>query len=62
MSNFNEKTSERAESAVRNHVIWSMGAGFIPIPVADFASGSCCTTRHGKKAVQYFKLILRNRG
>ncbi len=38
MSNFNEKTSERAESAVRNHVIWSMGAGFIPIPVADFVA------------------------
>ena len=34
--NNNEDLSERAESAVRNHVIWSMGAGFIPIPIADF--------------------------
>lgn len=34
--NNNEDLSQRAESAVRNHVIWSMGAGFIPIPIADF--------------------------
>jgi uncharacterized protein (DUF697 family) len=34
--NNNEDLNERAESAVRNHVIWSMGAGFIPIPIADF--------------------------
>ena len=32
----NEDLNQRAESAVRNHVIWSMGAGFIPIPIADF--------------------------
>lgn len=32
----NEDLGQRAESAVRNHVIWSMGAGFIPIPIADF--------------------------
>ena len=34
--NNNDNLNERAESAVRNHVIWSMGAGFIPIPIADF--------------------------
>ncbi len=37
-NNNNKDVSERAESAVRNHVIWSMGAGFIPIPVADFVA------------------------
>ncbi len=36
--NNNEDLAERAESAVRNHVIWSMGAGFIPIPIADFVA------------------------
>ena len=36
--NNNEDLNERAESAVRNHVIWSMGAGFIPIPIADFVA------------------------
>lgn len=31
------KTSnESAESIIKNHVIWSMGAGLIPIPFADF--------------------------
>ncbi len=40
MSNKNnsEDLNERSESAVRNHVIWSMGAGFIPIPIADFVA------------------------
>jgi len=40
MSNNNNKEdlNERAEAAVRNHVIWSMGAGFIPIPIADFVA------------------------
>lgn len=37
-NNNNEDQNERAESAIRNHVIWSMGAGFIPIPVADFVA------------------------
>lgn len=40
MSNNNNKEdlNERSEAAVRNHVIWSMGAGFIPIPIADFVA------------------------
>ncbi len=25
-----------ANSIIKNHMIWSMGAGFIPIPIADF--------------------------
>lgn len=31
-----EDLSPRADRAIRNHVMWSMGAGFIPLPVADF--------------------------
>ncbi len=27
--------TEEANSIVKNHMMWSMGAGFIPIPVAD---------------------------
>jgi uncharacterized protein (DUF697 family) len=37
-SNSNSNKAERrkhADTVVRNHVIFSMGAGFIPIPVAD---------------------------
>jgi len=29
------KTSH-ANSIIKNHMIWSMGAGFIPVPIADF--------------------------
>jgi uncharacterized protein (DUF697 family) len=36
MSDNNNDRSKRAEKTVRNHVLWSMGAGFIPFPVADF--------------------------
>lgn len=32
----NNDPGKRAERTVRNHVMWSMGAGFIPFPVADF--------------------------
>lgn len=28
--------SRRADKIIRNHVAWSMGAGLIPIPIADF--------------------------
>ena len=27
---------ENANSVIKNHIIWSMGAGFIPVPIADF--------------------------
>ncbi|HMP30389.1 MAG TPA: DUF697 domain-containing protein [Saprospiraceae bacterium] len=27
--------TESADSIIKNHMIWSMGAGFIPIPIAD---------------------------
>jgi uncharacterized protein (DUF697 family) len=37
MSKNNDKdNTKRAEKSIRNHVLWSMGAGFIPFPVADF--------------------------
>lgn len=32
----NEKRKKKANSIVRNHIIWSMGTGLIPIPVLDF--------------------------
>jgi len=34
-----KKVTDRKDSAnsiVKNHMIWSMGAGFIPVPIADF--------------------------
>ncbi|MGK0315133.1 MAG: hypothetical protein ACI86M_001361, partial [Saprospiraceae bacterium] len=27
--------TEMANSVIQNHMIWSMGAGFIPVPIAD---------------------------
>ncbi len=33
---FEEKRKESADMVIRNHVVWSMGAGFIPVPIADF--------------------------
>ncbi|MCB0654515.1 MAG: DUF697 domain-containing protein [Saprospiraceae bacterium] len=27
---------DHAQDIIRNHMIWSMGAGFIPVPIADF--------------------------
>lgn len=31
---------QKAEQTIRNHMIWSMGAGFIPLPLADLFSVS----------------------
>jgi len=31
-----EERIENANSVIKNHMIWSMGAGLIPVPVADF--------------------------
>lgn len=28
--------ASHANSIIRNHMVWSMGAGFIPVPIADF--------------------------
>lgn len=35
MSDKND-TRDSANSIIKNHMIWSMGAGFIPVPIADF--------------------------
>lgn len=32
----NKNNKQNADSIIRNHMIWSMGAGLIPVPVADF--------------------------
>jgi uncharacterized protein (DUF697 family) len=41
MSNNKSDRSKHADTVIRNHIIFSMGAGFIPIPVADiFAVGA----------------------
>jgi uncharacterized protein (DUF697 family) len=32
----NAERNRLANTVIKNHMIWSMGAGFIPIPVADF--------------------------
>ena len=31
-----DNRTENANAIVKNHMIWSMGAGLIPIPIADF--------------------------
>ncbi len=31
-----ENKSSHANTIIKNHIIWSMGAGFIPVPIADF--------------------------
>lgn len=31
----NDKRREAANSIIRNHIIWSMGTGFIPVPIVD---------------------------
>ena len=34
--NKDKGTTTHANSIIKNHMIWSMGAGFIPVPIADF--------------------------
>lgn len=36
MSNHNTSNrGDHADTIIKNHMIWSMGAGFIPVPIAD---------------------------
>lgn len=35
MSSEKSSKSKHAETVIRNHVIWAMGTGFIPVPIAD---------------------------
>jgi uncharacterized protein (DUF697 family) len=32
----NKENNEKADTIIRNHMVWSMGAGLIPVPIADF--------------------------
>lgn len=32
----NSERSKHADTIIRNHMMWSMGAGLIPVPIADF--------------------------
>ncbi len=36
MSKNDDGRNAHANSIIKNHMIWSMGAGFIPVPIADF--------------------------
>ena len=31
-----ENRIENSDKIIRNHIVWSMGAGLIPVPIADF--------------------------
>ncbi len=31
-------TADSAEAVIRQHVIWSVGAGLVPVPIADFVA------------------------
>lgn len=33
---YEEKRRQSTDMVIRNHIMWSMGAGFIPVPIADF--------------------------
>jgi len=35
-NNERNEREQNADSIIKNHMIWSMGAGFIPVPIADF--------------------------
>ena len=35
MSENGTTRAKHADSIIRNHMIWSMGAGFIPVPIVD---------------------------
>lgn len=32
----NKDIQQKADAIIKNHMIWSMGAGLIPVPIADF--------------------------
>jgi uncharacterized protein (DUF697 family) len=36
MAKKEKDTKDSANTVIKNHMIWSMGAGFIPVPIADF--------------------------
>ena len=38
MKNIDDIKNDSSELIIKNHMIWSMGAGFIPVPLLDFAA------------------------
>jgi len=38
MKEIDDIKNDSAELVIKNHMIWSMGAGFIPVPLLDFAA------------------------
>lgn len=32
----NKGSKEKADTIIKNHMVWAMGAGLIPVPIADF--------------------------
>ncbi len=40
MSEFNTDRDKHADTIIRNHVLWTMGTGFIPVPIADVFAAS----------------------
>ena len=36
MAENNKERTKHANTVIKNHVVWSMGAGFIPVPIVDF--------------------------
>lgn len=38
MKDIDDIKNDSAEMIIKNHMVWSMGAGFIPIPLLDFAA------------------------
>ncbi|MEZ4907634.1 MAG: DUF697 domain-containing protein [Saprospiraceae bacterium] len=40
MKDINDVRNDSGELVIKNHMIWSMGAGFIPVPLLDFAAVS----------------------
>lgn len=39
-NNIQSERNKHAQTVIRNHMLWSMGAGFIPVPIADVFAAS----------------------
>ena len=51
-----KERSSNAETIIRNHMLWSMGAGLIPIPVADFIAVGAIQLAMVKQLCQLYEL------
>jgi uncharacterized protein (DUF697 family) len=54
--NFFEVKRESANEIVRNHVLWSMGAGILPIPIADVAAVSAVQLNMIRKLCEKYEV------